>query len=547
MKNIPKSQSNFGKTTMAFTLSLVIALGWLNGACAQDLPLHGLDQAKDQESGKDKDIVSTDDLSGGDALNPDRILLEKPSLKALITIDQKVDPFLLDAGGNTQMNLDDVLNSALNNNLDISIADSNVLAKKYTLLSSSGKFLPDITLSYRYNYLKGKANVPFGSTAEPLRFNNPFILTSAGFKYYGYRGGSVVFTALQNRNNYRAASHARRATISDTLQQAARLYYDLVLQEAILQIRIKAVQTSISQLQLNKDLKQGGMATNLEVLQAETQLSQDRQNLIEQQVARREASIKLAEFLNIAQDVDIAPSDRLLRRTRTVSDEALAPRLLQLAIDNRPELKQYEELRLAAKKQIVINAAKLQPTFQFNGSVLGIGETLSKSYELVPITLAGVTAGTGGTALRNRQITALYTLGVNFNWNFEGLGTVDLANTYAAKADARQAILKQSQELNKVISEVRRAYINALKTDRKIDETVSQVRSANEELRLAQLRFQNGVGKNIDVLKAQQDYTTALIEKARAIVSFNQAQVDLLHNTGLISLGTLTAKVPPVK
>lgn len=527
---------------IAFSLALLGSCATISpssSALAQDLnlPLHGLNKGPLDE------VVPVDDLSGSD-VDPQRIQIVRPPLSALISIDKKVDSSLLDAASTVPMSLDDVVQSALKNNLDIGISSYAERARKANMVSSMGKFLPDISLSYQWNYLKGKANVPFGQTLEPLSFNNPFILTSAGFKYYGYRGGSVLFGALQNRNNYRAARHSKHATVSDTLQTAAKRYYDLLLQEALLQIRVKAVETSEGQLSLNKDLKQGGLATNLEVLQAETQLSQDRQNLIDQQVARREAAILLAEFLNANQGLDIVPNDLLLQKIRIVSEQANAARLLQLAIDNRPELKQYEELRLAAKKQIVINAAKLQPNFAFSGNVLGIGETLSKQYELAPITLAGAA---GGVGVRARQITALYTLGVNVNWNFEGLGAVDLANTYAAKMTARQAGLQQQQVLNKVTSEVRRSYLQSLKTDRKIEEAVAQVRSANEELRLAQLRFQNGVGRNIDVLKAQQDYTSSLIEKARAIVNFNNAQIDLLHDTGLISSSTVLSRSPAIR
>ncbi len=527
---------------IAFSLALLGSFTTFSPASsvlAQDvnLPLHGLNKGPLEE------VVPVDDLSGSD-VDPQRIQIVRPPLSALISIDKKVDPSLLDAASTVPMSLDDVVQAALKNNLDIGISSYAERARKANMVSSMGKFLPDIALSYQWNYLKGKANVPFGQSLEPLSFNNPFILTSAGFKYYGYRGGSVLFGALQNRNNYRAARHSKHATVSDTLQTAAKRYYDLLLQEALLQIRVKAVETSEGQLSLNKDLRQGGLATNLEVLQAETQLSQDRQNLIDQQVARREAAILLAEFLNANQGLDIAPNDLLLQKIRIVSEQANAARLLQLAIDNRPELKQYEELRLAAKKQIVINAAKLQPNFAFSGNVLGIGETLSKQYELAPITLAGAA---GGVGVRARQITALYTLGVNVNWNFEGLGAVDLANTYAAKMTARQAGLQQQQVLNKVTSEVRRSYLQSLKTDRKIEEAVAQVRSANEELRLAQLRFQNGVGRNIDVLKAQQDYTSSLIEKARAIVNFNNAQIDLLHDTGLISSSTVLSRSPAIR
>lgn len=527
---------------------IVLSLNW--PALAQNpnkLPLRGLGPT---EAEMQQDIVPVDDLSGGQ--DPQRIQIIKPPLSALISIEKGVDPLLLDASAFTSMSLDDVVHSAVRNNLDIGISDFKARTRKANMLSSMGKFLPDINLAYQWTYLKGKANVPFGQSVEPLNFDNPFILTSAGFKYHGYRGGSILFGALQNRNNFRAARHASHATISDTLQNAAKYYYDLLLQEAILQIRVKAVETSLGQLILNQDLRQGGLATNLEVLQAETQLSQDRQNLIDQQVARREAAITLSEFLNENQSIDIVPKDLLLQKIRVVASSAEPARLLQLAVDNRPELKQYEELRLAAKKQIVINSAKLQPSMAFTGNVFGIGETLGRHTELVPITLAGVTGGAAGTATTNlvprqRQITALYTIGVNVNWNFEGLGTVDAANIYAAKLTARQAVLQQNQILNRVTAQVRRSYLRTLQTDRKIDEAVAQVRSANEELRLAQLRFQNGVGRNIDVLKAQQDYTSSLIEKARALVNFNNAQVDLLHDTGLISMTTLLSKTPTVK
>lgn len=541
------------KLTLLLSLGATLSLS-TSAAFAQDgvTPvLRGMPSAASQSGGElskgdasDRGLAPVDDLSGADSLNAERFELSRPALKALITIDHRVDPFALDASGSRSIKLTEVIDTALANNLDIGISGFNERSLKANLLGSYGKFLPDINLAYQYNYLKGKANVPFGQTVEPLRFNNPLIITSAGFKYFGYRGGKVLFGALQNRNDYRAARAQKKATISDALRQAVQLYYDLVLQEAILRIRIKAVETSESQLTLDKDLKQGGLATNLEVLQAETQLSQDRQNLIDQQVARREAAIKLAENLNLPQDIDLVPDQLVVEKVRIVSPDALGTKLVSLAIDNRPELKQYEELRLAAKKQIMINAARLQPTFAFTGNVLGIGETLSKDTEMSPITLAGSAGGATVQVPRQRQITALYTLGFNFKWDFEGLGTVDAANIYSAKMKARQAGLEQQKVLNQVVSEVRRSYLKAMQTDRKIEEAISQVRSSNEELRLAQLRFQNGVGKNIDVLKAQQDYTSSLIEKARAIVNFNTAQVDLLRNIGLISTATLNSRAP---
>lgn len=73
---------------------------------------------------------------------------------------------------------------------------------------------------------------------------------------------------------------------------------------------------------------------------------------------------------------------------------------------------------------------------------------------------------------------------------------------------------------------------------------MAKVNSSAEELRLSQMRFQYGVGKNIDVLKAQEDFTSALIENARAMVSFNISQAQLLRDTGIISSDNLLTKAP---
>ena len=484
------------------------------------------------------------------AASGDSITIGKPALSALITITRSADPFGLDSDGSRPISLADVAQLAIENNLDIGVSRLDEQSRKILYYASLGKFLPDINLMYNYNYLKGHANLPFiGLGPTGLRFNNPIIATGAGFTYHAYRGGSILFGAMQSKNNYHAAQHAREATTNDTLLQSAKYYYDLMLQEAILAVRISAVRTSDEQLKMNRDLHEGGLATMLDVYQAETQLSQDRQNLIDQQITRRDAAIKLAQYLNIDQAEDLTPANVQLQKIRLVSEQMNPADLLRIAIDNRPELKRYEDLRLAAKRQIMIALAKLQPTFDFNGNVYGVGETLGHSTETVNFDTV-VTTPTGALALQpttarvSRQIGGIWQIGYSIKWHFQGMGTVDAANTYSAKILARQAQLEQQRELNQVIADVRQSYLNTLSNENKITETSSQVRSATEELRLARLRLQHGLGKNIDVLRAQQDYISALIAKAQALTNFNIAEAQLLRDIGVLSSATLTARQP---
>lgn len=482
-------------------------------------------------------------------MNLDKMEVQPPKLQALVSINKALDPYRLDATGTKQISLREVLQTAVNENLDIRIRQEDIRSKNWTLFSSYAQFLPNINLGYRYQYLKGSLKIPLGADAGGVPINSPFIFTNAGFTYYAYRGGKIFNTALQNRNYARAARHLKKATLSDILFEACKLYDNLLLSEALLEIRIRAVETSEAQLSLNQTLLDGGKATKLDVLQARTQLATDKQRLIDQQIARRNAAIELSELLNMDQATDLLPSQRVVQRRRLLSENAVPAALLKTALTNRPELKQFKELWLASQKTAKINAANLQPNFQFFGQVIGLGETLSNSSETVstPISLNAVNAGSPTAVIQrriSRQITPLYTLGYSVNWSFNGIGMVDLGNIESARAQSRQSMLELNRKVNSVTKEVRESYLRSLSSDRKLEETMSKVDSAAEELRLAQMRFRHGVGKNIDVLKAQEDLTSALVENAEAIVDFNIAQAQVLRDMGVISIDHLLAPGP---
>lgn len=501
----------------------ILMTGWLLSALASPANASAASPAQAQApaSGKMEPISARSEskTNENDSADTDHFELRKPDLKALVIINKLLDPFQLEAQGEQYMSLRDTLKTAIDRNLDIGMARAQESTRKWHFASSCGNFLPNVVAQYDFFYLKGRVPVRFIQSIDSIRFDNPIQIMNAGFKYFGYRGGSVLFGALRDRNNYRAARHKKSATISDALLESSKRYYDLVLAEALLQIRISAVKTSEAQLTLNSDLEEGGLATHLDVLQARTQLSSDRQSLIDQQINRRTAAIDLADLLNISQAIDLTPQERVLRPIRLIERNTPITKLLKAAIERRPELRQFEELRLAAKKAIVVAGAPLQPDFHFGGNILGVGE---------------------------KSVSALYVINFGINWNIPGLGTVDLANLQAARFQAREALLQSQKELNTVINEVRKSYLKTLSTERKLDETMAKVQSSREELRIAQLRFQYGVGRNIDILRAQQDVTSALIENAQAMADFNVAQIQLLHDCGLLTVDAATSTRPLV-
>ncbi|MGI0086036.1 MAG: TolC family protein, partial [Nitrososphaerales archaeon] len=374
-----------------------------------------------------------------------------------IMIDRNLNPFQLDATSSRKVSLDDVIEIALRSNLNIQISNQDVQINKWKLLNAYSQFLPSPRLGYNYFYAKGHVSIPFltgGAGSGPLKIDSPFILARAGINYNAFQGGKVLFTALQSRNNLRSTRWRFKGTTNDVLLECARRYYDLILNEVLLQIRIRAVTTSEEQLRLNEDLERDGKATHLDILQARTQLADDKQNLIEQQIARRNAAVSLAEYLNFDQSTDLEPQATTVEIVRLI-DECVTPgKLLNAAMSTRPELKSYREQVLAARKGIIVAAAPLYPTVQLSATEFGIGETLSDSKRLVASPVPGAPP-----TLQSRQIAGLGVLNMNINWTLQGFGSSDYTNIQAARALARQTMLQSNQQANSIVSQVRQSYL----------------------------------------------------------------------------------------
>ena len=92
-----------------------------------------------------------------------------------------------------------------------------------------------------------------------------------------------------------------------------------------------------------------------------------------------------------------------------------------------------------------------------------------------------------------------------------------------------------------VFDQIRNSYNETITSEQAIDEATNEVVSAEEELRLAQLRLDHGLGTNLEVLTAQRDLTQARVDQALALVNFNKSQTQLLHDIGLISIENVTS------
>ncbi len=554
--------------------------------------------------------------------NADKVLNMGPLRQYSLPSLGSTTPIRLEATFNEALTLKDALETALKYSLPIKISRESLRYQEYQLAGEIAGFLPSFSTSW------GITNTQVG----PITTEANSRLFQASVRYPVFTGGNAFYTTLAQYYRTKAWRETQKGTVNDTLLDVYIKYTNLELNDALLQIKAKSLAISESQLKLNNALFQSGTGTQFAIMQSRAQLAADQQALLQQQMLTRQAAMALAFALDIPMTVNLIPHEGDVVENTIVDERLQIADLLNASLSHRPDIKQYELLRLAACRNMQVASASLYPTISFfttfthastsvypagnsdqlngvasgqvasaqNGTGTATNTALNQTASFSPTgnnsgtaganTTATVVASSGGNPIASTQSGSLVTSGAvapNFgvntitggtgssningsntasagvfpglsntfqagfslSWSLPNMGQGNVANIMSARSLARQAMLQCNQELLSVGEQVRFAYCNKISSKEQIDSAASRARSAAEALRLANMRLQAGMGSNLELIQTQRDYVAALTAQAQAIIASNQAQAQLLHDTGLISIDTLTHgfKAEPMK
>jgi OMF family outer membrane factor len=418
--------------------------------------------------------------------------------------------------------LEDALRYAVDNNLAIKISRENVLYQRYVLYGSIANALPNITTAYNLT----RTNI----LNEHVQSLARVFLTRA--TYPVFQGGAVVYSIIGQYLRAKGWVQAFKASMSDTLLAVYQQYNNLLLNRVLLQIRAKAVEVTEEQLRVNQKMEENGTGARYAVIQSEAQLASDKQALLQQEVLVRQAALALNFTLNYPMGVNLVPLEATITEQSLFKNDSNITSLLDVAMKCRPELREYELLKVAAARNIQVAAAPLYPQ-----------ASLFQQYAYTNTTTSGGVRDTSSTGTAGAGVFGglfnTYTQGLALVWSLNNMGITSAANIVAANSLARQSAVQANQELQSVIQQVRYDYLNWRAAREQIDNAAHGVEASAEEFRLAKIRMQEGVGTNLEVIQAERDYVNSLTTQAQAIVGSNLAQAQLLHDTGIISVDTL--------
>lgn len=470
--------------------------------------------------------------------NGDLLNFSLPDEKSLLSVGPKrLPPIKLEATYNQTLTLRAALEQALSSNLPIKISEDLYKSKRALFWGATGRFLPDLSMTYR-------AQNTYQSSEKLLTTKTGN--TTLTWAYF--QGGRVFNGMMENFYTARAAKSDLNTSTNDVLLSTYRNYNEVLLNQALLKVRTKSLETSRANLRLTKQQFDAGVGTKFAVMQSETQLANDMQSLLTQQLAVRRAAIALSVTLNAPIDVNILPEETLMDKVYILNPNLDANYWTKQAIANRPELKSLEAQRKAAKAAIARVASPLLPVAQLFVSPSNSQTTTAggNSSGTATGSTGGVNISTSGSGASSIGVGGLagssVTLGTSLTWNLGGLGVPDLANIESNRLLARRVLNQYNQQALLVTQEVHNLFLDIQGIEQQINITAETVIASREALRLAFRRLQLGNGTNLELIQAQQSYVDALSKQIRAYIDHRNAQAQLLRNVGSISLENLLAK-----
>ena len=258
-----------------------------------------------------------------------------------------------------------------------------------------------------------------------------------------------------------------------------------------------------------------GVGTRFDVLRAEVQVAYARQNLIQSQSQRRIALRQLANRLNLPPTVDVSAVPPSLEDPWPLSLEES----IVLAFQNRSELEQQLVQREIGEQQRRAALAAVRPQVSVFGNYT-LQDNLSNS--------SGVTDN--------------ISVGAQVTWRlFDG----GAAAAQAAQRDRDIDISEEtfSQTRGNIRFQVEQAFSNLSANRANVRTAEIALEQAQEALELANLRFNAGVGTQLDVITAQSELTEAQSNLVSAVVGYNRALASMERAISNLPDG-LTAERP---
>ncbi len=460
------------------------------------------------------------------------------------------------------LSLDEALEIALDNNPAMLATRNDVNVANWNLTAAYGSWMPTASLNSGVSW-QGAGEQRFGSiTAQQLGFQDQpsFLLSSYSANASFSINGRMLMApgqASRNRDATRAQVRSQEATLR---LNVTRAYLDVLRQTEGLRL----AQQQLDRAQFNLRLAQGrrevlGSGTSIDVQQAEVNVGRAEVTLLQSQTGLRTSRIRLLQQMgaDLSAEPDLATTFAVTEPTWT------ADGLYSMAMDRNPGLQALRAQERSANYGVNMARSSYFPSVSMSAGVSGFTRQASSTAAQEAQAIAAGVGRVQQCLATNELLSALpsppppqncsllatpqsaliaireQNRAFPFDFTnsppsaglsvsipiFQGLSRQrEVESARAQLLDTRYRVSEQRLALRADIeaqtATVRTAYETAL-----IEERNQAL--ADEQLRLAQERYRNGLSNFIDLVEAETLKAQADRERIVAIFTYHDAIADL--------------------
>lgn len=414
------------------------------------------------------------------------------------------------AGETVALNLDDAMLRAFRTNPTVSIA-------QYELDSARAS----------YNAARQSRGISITASHQTKRYGNDDAVEVNGNWTKGignkhsngltaslpiFTGGKLSGQVQKAKANFKYNEIGVQRTYNEMRSTVTSGYFDMLQADNMQKLSAESVtrlEDHLKNVQAQYDV---GVVAKADVLRSQVELADAKQDLIKAENQYQLAEASLNRIVGLPMDTNLKLDNILVYTAydRTMED------CLAYAAEHRPELEQAKQNVEAYKGALKVARSGHMPQ---------VAASASQSWS--DTNWPGDENGNWG-------------VGVSVEMNVFDTG-VTLSKIHGAEADLKNAEETYRDTVDSVNLDVRNNYLSLREAEKRIGNTKLAVEQADEDYRIAQLRYMSGVGTNTDVLDAQVALTQAKTNYTQALYDYNTSKTALETSIGVPMTNPATA------
>ena len=395
--------------------------------------------------------------------------------------------------------LQELIRTALKQNYDLQLATERINAGRAQLAVTRSSLFPQV---------QGSGNFG-GGKDHNFQTKYHFLTLAADAAFQLDFFGKLRRATEASRAQLLATEDARQTVILTLVSEVASDYFALLQLDLQLQITRQTVKTQEDSVKLTNFRVEHGVATKLDVLQAQQVLDAANAQIpnLERQIAQEEDAISIL-LGNYPQAV---PCGRPLVEQSFPPE--VPPGLPSSLIERRPDIREAEQILVAANAEIGVAKAQFFPQISLTGSGGGsFGRSSAFS------SLMGSHLGIWSYGAQVSQ--PIFT------------GGALRGNLRLAKSQHQQALIAYRQTIQRAFGDVSDALIGYQKFHEVRVRQENTVADLQESVRLSNMRYKGGTTTYLEVLDGQRSLFSAELTLAEARGNEYQSLVQLYRALG---------------